>query len=127
MNCLPLEPLNIIIRGQMSYQHATEVNTRDKPVYGQEIVFHKYNTNGWGEKKFLLKDFLLKMKADDHVHNVKRKLSIVKWSRFFPPTRALSVSAFVILVPFPFRYTVCHKCTLAFFLMAMCLYQVLSF
>lgn len=42
MNCLPLEPLNIIIRGQMSYQHATEVNTRDKPVYGQEIVFHKY-------------------------------------------------------------------------------------
>lgn len=30
------------------------------------------------EKKFLLKDFLLKMKADDHVHNVKRKLSIVK-------------------------------------------------
>lgn len=50
MNCLPLEPLNIIIRGQMSYQHATEVNTRDKPVYGQEIVFHKYNTNGWGKK-----------------------------------------------------------------------------
>lgn len=38
MNCLPLEPLNIIIRGQMSYQHATEVNTRDKPVYGQEII-----------------------------------------------------------------------------------------
>lgn len=30
------------------------------------------------KKKFLLKDFLLKMKADDHVHNVKRKLSIVK-------------------------------------------------
>lgn len=28
------------------------------------------------EKKILLKDFLLKMKADDHVHNVKRKLSI---------------------------------------------------
>lgn len=75
------------------------------------------------KKKFLLKDFLLKMKADDHVHNVKRKLSIVKRSRFFPPNRALSVSAFVILV----RYTVCHKCTLAFFLMAMCLYQVLSF
>lgn len=79
------------------------------------------------KKKFLLKDFLLKMKADDHVHNVKRKLSIVKRSRFFPPNSALSVSAFVILVPFPFRYTVCHKCTLAFFLMAMCLYQVLSF
>lgn len=42
MNCLPLEPLDIIIKGQMSYQHATEVvtvNTRDKPVYGQEIVF----------------------------------------------------------------------------------------
>lgn len=46
MNCLPLEHLTIIIRGQMSYQHATEVNTRDKPVYSQEIVFHKYNTNG---------------------------------------------------------------------------------
>lgn len=51
MNCLPLEPLNIIIRGQMSYQHATEVNTRDKPVYGKEIVFHKYNTFKWLRKK----------------------------------------------------------------------------
>lgn len=30
------------------------------------------------EKKIFLKDFFLKMKVDDYVYNVKRKLLIVK-------------------------------------------------
>lgn len=73
MNCLPLEPLNIIIRGQMSYQHATEVNTRDKPVYGQEIVFHKYNTNGWGETKISFERFSLENESWRPCSQCKKK------------------------------------------------------